>query len=269
MTWDMITLTCGSVDIRDVDGNEKPHELRNAAGECRCKDGSIVDYVPDADYLGMFGFADWPVHVWVKGGSWLPVHPPKDQTDQALPLLGPIGPVQIARAIAEYEHEPYVPANIGPPPPIEIPAWDPIDPAPEITTRTGFMAPMPAVVAKLARTAREAGFEVRCGYARARVRAVRIGTYRTSESWSVQGRGPGLFTAVQERNPDGKTGWKWDRISCSLAGTTFPYASITDLGAWIEARGEPGDLWRRAILNRVNRPKAPARARAKAQVDGG
>lgn len=124
-------------------------------------------------------------------------------------------------------------------------------PPPGVTTRTAVMAGLPTPVVKLLKRAAKAGFEVRAGRAVATVHAVRVGQTQQYETWAVQGRmAEHRFHAVYGRNPAGRTGWKWDAIAVSLNGTTFPWASATDLGAWLDAGGAPGDLWRRAILKR-------------------
>ena len=272
------------------------------ADTCPCQTQDMTTFQDGAAYLGTQGPAEWPAHVWRRGEPWITPLPPKvEDPMRAVENLGPIGPVHMAEAIRLYEHEPFVPLRIVPVKPV-IPAWSEIDPEPEVTTRTPIMMPMPTRVGRLARLARSHGFEVRCGYALCEIRGQARGDYRHSETWSVQGRGPGLFTAIYERNPDGRQdrgdlracdherkrdaknrliacarckiergGWSWDRITVSLAGRTFPYADYTDLTIWIAAEGAPGDLWRYEILKRerAKAEKDKARPVARKKIEDG
>lgn len=155
-------------------------------------------------------------------------------------------------------------------------AWPEQDPKPVYDSRTQPMMPIPRPVVLLIKEAAEAGFEVRTGYALAPIRAVKIGTYRKSESWAVWlGHHPetgARACALYERDPDGKTGWGWKFVSVWDSIRTFSGANRTELKTWLKAKGRPGDLWFRAVRRRIREAEAKRKAtptRRKTTESGG
>lgn len=185
------------------------------------------------------------------------------QVEQALAWIATRPPFEPPASTYEHPRRPIAEAR----------SWPETDPAPTLTNRDPVMTPVPKPVVTLIKAAHDAGFDVRAGHALGVVRGQAIGSYRPTETWGVQARTAdgARMMAIYERNPDAKSGWKWDRITVSLDGRTFPYAGRNDLGPWLAAGGRPGDLWRHEILKRERAKAAKAKSRpaARKRIESG
>lgn len=143
--------------------------------------------------------------------------------------------------------------------------WPAEDPKPEVTSLDPRPADAPAepkAVLDLARLARGAGFEARIGYSRGPVRAVKRGTYKRVQAfsvWGLHGASGWRFVAVHQHSPDLKGPWKWDSVALWLPGslvapglgTRFVDATVTDLKEWLGVSGNVGPAWFKAVHARV------------------
>lgn len=162
----------------------------------------------------------------------------------------------------------------GKPPP---PAWPPEDPIPEVlNTDPRPNVPVPAPVVALERLGAREGWEVRSGYSTGPERAVRVGTYKQTETWgiwsSVHPVSGWRWNAMYSRTV-GKT-WAWRSTAIWLPGRRprFTHASRTDLIEFIIASSEVGNAWFKAVQARVEdaaeRARAAARNRPRARKEG-
>ncbi len=161
-------------------------------------------------------------------------------------------------------------------------AWPANEPLPEVTTRDpkdDKASPEPVAVRTLARLATEHGFPARIGYSRGKLRAQKVGTYKTSEIFSVWAgshKETGWrFYAMYEQNVDAKTGFTWTRTAiwhpeakqCGSNGIMhFTHASRTDLTEFIKAGGRMPPEWYDAIERRVGAQKEKQKAAAKSRT---
>lgn len=147
----------------------------------------------------------------------------------------------------------------------EPPAWPERDPVPHITTRDPRPADAPrepSAVQSLARTADVAGWRVRVDYSRGPERAVRVGTYKLTETfgvWTTPHPDTGWrFSAIYARTV-GRPTWSWTRIAIWRPGklvgpglgARFTHATVTDLKAFVAARGSVNAAWFKAIEARA------------------
>jgi hypothetical protein len=143
------------------------------------------------------------------------------------------------------------------------------DPPPPETVSTAPAPPgvpeVPRTVLALQRAAEGAGWAVRVGFSRAQERAVRVGTYKTTEAWGVWvGVHPVTgwrFSAIHTRTVGSSTGWGWRNTS--IWSPRFTYATITDLLEFISVRGDVGTAWFKAVHARVEDQKEQQKLKAK------
>lgn len=136
-------------------------------------------------------------------------------------------------------------------------------PAPRVTSRDPWDgAGMPSAVAKQAESARAASWSVRVQRSRGNAPHASHGA-------------PGALKwryAIVLRKDDAAAyavhdGSGWVSVMLwSTARPWFPYASITDLGEYVEAGGKMDDRWFSAIRERVSGQTARAKARAACNV---
>jgi hypothetical protein len=154
------------------------------------------------------------------------------------------------------------------------PSWPEHDPVPEVlsTDRRPAGVTPPKPVLDLAARGLEQDWTTRIGYARGPARAVKVGTYKMVESWSVWA------------GPHPETGWRW--MACYHVGSgwktiqmwlpghppRFTQGSVTDLKEFIVVRGTVGKPWFKAIEAResekVERTRLAARNRTGKAKEG-
>lgn len=167
---------------------------------------------------------------------------------------------QQARELAPVDGLPELGQGYPPAPAAEREAY----PAPEVTSRDEWDGSgCPSPVLKLAERAREALWGVRVQ--RSRGSAPHATTGRPGAvKWRyavVLGREDGAWSAYAVYDGDGAV-WK----SVMLWGSArpwFPFASVTDLAAYIDARGEMDEAWYAGIRQRAASSVARAKQRAK------
>lgn len=150
----------------------------------------------------------------------------------------------------------------GKPPP---PAWPAADPPPIITTRDVRPdVPVPGPVVALEARGRAKGWEVRIGYSRSPERAVRVGTYKDTEAWCVQGLGNGWrWSALYTRTVGRPWSWRSTAIWRPVVYGRFTHALITDLQAFIDQPAIAIKPWFKGIEAREIEKAEVARERAK------
>lgn len=118
--------------------------------------------------------------------------------------------------------------------------WPAVDPPPVVLNTDHRPADAPAdpsAVARVARQARAAGWEIRTGYSRGPMRAVAVGTFKDVQVFGIwAGVHPVTgwrFYAMYERTVGAATGWKWARITVWRGAERRSGLSVTELGEFI------------------------------------
>ncbi len=138
-------------------------------------------------------------------------------------------------------------------------------PAPEWTSRDGVEVPAPGSVNVLAARARDRGWDVRVQCARgSRPHGVTGRPLAVKTTWalvaSIDGGRHAAYAVRDDQSWTSVMLWGRDR-------PFFPLANVTDLEAYIEARGEVDDAWLDAV--RVRRADAERRAKERAACNRG
>lgn len=160
-------------------------------------------------------------------------------------------------------------------PPSKPEGWPERDPLPEVSTTdpwpVGFATPKPAT--DLHGLAVRNGWLVRLGYSRGPERAVRVGTYKMVESvgvWAAPHPVTGWrFCAVYAHTLSKP--WSWSSVTIWRPGQLvgpglgprFTEAMLTDLKEWINAFGDVGTPWYKAIQAREEAKATAARVAAR------
>jgi hypothetical protein len=123
---------------------------------------------------------------------------------------------------------------------IAPPAWPEIDPPPYVTNVMPRPEGVrePRAVTTLTRAATAHGWDVRVGYSRGLMRAVKVGTYKTVECWGVWAAGHGWrWSAMNHNAEELKGGPKWEAIAAWSATERRGGLTITQLIDFIADRG--------------------------------
>lgn len=139
------------------------------------------------------------------------------------------------------------------------PAWPAVEPVPEVlsTDPWPLEAPdVPRAVLGLQRAAQTAGWVAMVGYSRSPERAVRVGTYKMTESFSVWASVHPVsgwrFNAIHTRTVGAAGGWTWRSTAIWKAGRPrFSHATITDLLAFVALAGDVPLAWFKGVHARV------------------
>jgi hypothetical protein len=156
----------------------------------------------------------------------------------------------------------------GKPPP---PAWPAQDPPPEVLSVQDrpLEAPgVPRAVSMLQRAAQGAGWVALVGYARSPERAVRVGTYKITESYGLYtdlAHGVRLSAVYARTSPGGAWAWRntaiWP-IRVPGLGSRFTHATVKDLQEFVAVRGSVMPAWFKGIHAREEDKKLKARLKS-------
>lgn len=153
--------------------------------------------------------------------------------------------------------------------------WPETDPVPEVLTTDPWppAVPVPGPVVALEALARAEGWEVRHGYSSGPQRAVRVGTYKQTETvgvWAAPHPSSGwrwcaMYTHTLERP------WTWAEITIWRPGhlvgpgmgVRFTAAMLTDLKVFIGAHATTRPVWFKEIIAREDAKAAAARQAAR------
>jgi len=157
---------------------------------------------------------------------------------------------------------------------VPAPSWPPEDPAPVVTTRDPRPEmPVPGPVAALEARARQSGWEGLTGYSRSPERAVRVGTYKDTEAWSVHGSGYGRrWSALYTRTVGKPWGWRFTAIWNPIVYGRWTHGLVSDLQQYIELKAAVAPAWFKDIeareADKAERAREAARNRPKAKKEG-
>lgn len=156
----------------------------------------------------------------------------------------------------------------------QAPSWPAEDPKPVPVAVVNWPS-MPRAVVSLQKALHAAGWVTLTNYARAEERAVKVGTYKLTESWALwtDWANGVRICAVYSRTVGAKT-WAWRNtaiwpIQVPGLGSKFVDATVTDLLEFVQVRGSVLPAWFKGVHARVQDQATKAKARtAKTTKEG-